>query len=61
MEDDMALQSHIAELAEKHRVLHKQIEEERARPAADDIKLAELKRKKLRLKDKIEKLSQQSN
>lgn len=53
----MALQAHVAELAEKHRVLHKLIEEEMAKPSCDDLKVAELKRQKLRLKDRIEKLS----
>ncbi len=57
----MALQAHIAELQEKHKILHKQIEEELARPSADDVKIAELKRQKLRLKDKIEKLVHRHN
>jgi hypothetical protein len=57
MEDVMALHAHVAELSEKHRVLHKLIEEEMAKPAKDATKIAELKRQKLRLKDRIEKLS----
>lgn len=56
----MALHAHIAELQEKHKTLHRLIEEELARPSADEIKVAELKRQKLKLKDKIEKLSHQS-
>lgn len=54
----MALEAHISELSEKHRALHKMIEEELARPSADDLKIAELKRQKLRLKDRITKLSE---
>ncbi len=57
----MALHAHIAELQEKHKILHKQIEEEMAKPSADNVRIAELKRQKLRLKDRIEKLSHQDN
>ena len=44
------------ELSEKHRALDRKIEEELARPTADDLKIAELKRQKLRLKDEMERL-----
>jgi len=52
----MALAAHLAELVEKHRVLDQQIEEEMARPMADDLKIAELKKHKLQLKDEIHRL-----
>jgi hypothetical protein len=52
----MALDAHIAELSEKHRALDRKIEEELARPTADDLKIAEMKRQKLRLKDEIERI-----
>jgi hypothetical protein len=52
----MALEAHLDELVEKHRVLDRQIEEEMARPTADDLKLAELKKLKLHLKDEIHRL-----
>jgi hypothetical protein len=52
----MALEAHIVELSERHRVLDRKIEEELARPTADPIKIAELKRQKLRLKDELERL-----
>jgi hypothetical protein len=52
----MALEAHIVELSERHRVLDRKIEEELARPTADPIKIAELKRQKLRLKDEMERL-----
>lgn len=55
----MAVTAHLSELVEKHRVLDRQIEEEMARPTADDLKIAELKKRKLLLKDEIHKLKSQ--
>ena len=52
----MALDAHLVELSEKHRALDRKIEEELARPTADDLKVAELKRQKLRLRDEIERI-----
>jgi hypothetical protein len=52
----MALDAHLEELSEKHRALDRKIEEEIARPTADDLRIADLKRQKLRLKDEIERL-----
>jgi hypothetical protein len=52
----MSLFAHIEELTEKHQTLQRQIEEEMNHPLVDSLKLSELKRKKLRLKEKIEKL-----
>lgn len=52
----MALSAHLSELVEKHRVLDRQIEEEQARPTADNLKIAELKKRKLHLKDEIHRL-----
>ncbi|MDX2265661.1 MAG: DUF465 domain-containing protein [Hyphomicrobiales bacterium] len=54
----MALQAHIQELSEKHRQLDKLVEEELARPSTDTTRIASLKRQKLKLKDRIERLSQ---
>jgi hypothetical protein len=56
----MALQSHLAELERRHQALEKEIEKEVVQPGHDDLKLAELKRKKLQLKDEIERLRQAS-
>jgi hypothetical protein len=50
--------SHLAELERKHRALDAEIEQELARPAQDDIKLASLKRKKLQIKDNISRIKQ---
>ncbi len=52
----MSLEAHLAELERRHQALKIAIEAEKAHPAADDMKLAELKRKKLSIKDEIEKL-----
>jgi len=52
----MSLNSHLAELVRRHQVLEKQIETELHHPATSDLKLIEMKRKKLHLKDEIEKL-----
>jgi hypothetical protein len=52
----MAIASHLAELSEKHRLLERRIEEEVARPAADDVTIRRMKREKLKLKDEIERL-----
>lgn len=52
----MALDAHINELFQKHRALDRKIDEEQGRPIADAFKIAELKRRKLRLKDEMERL-----
>jgi hypothetical protein len=56
----MALQSHLAELERRHQALEKEIEKEVVQPGSDDLRLAELKRRKLQLKDEIERLRQAS-
>ena len=52
----MALDAHLSELAEKHRALDRKIDEEQGRPTADAFRIDELKRRKLRLKDEMERL-----
>lgn len=52
----MSLQSHLAELERRHQALEREIESEAVQPSGDDLKVAELKRRKLLLKDEIEKL-----
>ncbi len=56
----MSLQSHLAELERKHRALEEEISECLSHPAVDDLKIVELKRKKLQVKDEIERLRQAS-
>ncbi len=54
----MSLQSHLAELERRHLALQREIEKEKFHPATDELKLHELKRRKLLLKDEIAKLRQ---
>ena len=52
----MTVQTHLAELSEKHRMLERKIAEEASRPSADTRKLSLWKLEKLKLKDEIAKL-----
>lgn len=52
----MPLQNHLTELERKHRALEREIQDSLNSPSTDDLKLAELKRRKLQLKDEIAKL-----
>jgi hypothetical protein len=54
----MSMQSHLAELEKKHRALEDELHDLQAHPAADDLQIAELKRRKLQVKDEITKLRQ---
>lgn len=53
----MAMAAHLAELAEKHRLLDQRIDEAIARPGTDDAEIRRLKQEKLKLKDQMEKLN----
>lgn len=53
----MPMQSHLAELQRRHDALDREIGKEWAHPGADEVRLAELKRRKLQIKDEIAKLS----
>jgi len=52
----MAVEARIRELGSRHQTLELAIQEELRRPAADDLRLTELKRQKLRLKEEMESL-----
>jgi hypothetical protein len=56
----MPLQNHLTELERKHQALEREIQDALAHPSTNDLKLAELKRKKLQLKDEITKLRGQT-
>lgn len=56
----MTNQALLAELEQKHRALEAELEEARTHPSVDDLRVAELKRRKLQLKDEIERLRQQA-
>ncbi len=49
----MAVDAHLAELERKHKFLEREIETELAHPNVDDVKVATLKRRKLKIKDEI--------
>ncbi len=52
----MAIQARIRELGSRHESLDRAIQEESSRPASDEVRLRELKRRKLRLKEEMESL-----
>jgi len=52
----MSMQSHLAELEKKHQALESEINDCLTHPAVDDLIVVELKRRKLHLKDEIERL-----
>ncbi|WP_067397891.1 YdcH family protein [Falsirhodobacter sp. alg1] len=54
----MSIASHLQELRRKHESLSSSVTWEQRQPASDPLKIAELKRKKLRLKEEISRLSQ---
>jgi hypothetical protein len=53
----MSTASHIQELRRKHEALSTMVEQEQRSPAASDLKIAELKKQKLRLKEEITRLA----
>ena len=54
----MAIESHLAELQRRHQALEQEISEALAHPSTDGLKIAELKRRKLHVKDEISRLKQ---
>ncbi len=52
----MAIESHLAELEKRHQALEQELNEALTHPSADDLQIAELKRKKLHVKDEIERI-----
>lgn len=52
----MSIESHLSELARRHQAIEKQLEEEKTHPSSDRLKITELKRKKLSIKDEMAKL-----
>ncbi|MFL5258671.1 MAG: YdcH family protein [Hyphomicrobiales bacterium] len=55
----MSLQAHLSELAAKHKALESELTDALAHPASTDQEIAELKRKKLRIKDEISRIESQ--
>jgi len=54
----MSMQSHLAELERKHQALETELADALAHPSVDDMTIAELKRRKLQVKDEIARLKQ---
>jgi hypothetical protein len=52
----LTVKVHLAELERQHKALEDEIAEAMAHSSTDNLKIVELKRRKLQLKDKIERL-----
>ena len=52
----MAIEARIRELGVRHKNLDRAIEDETKHPAFDELKLRQLKRQKLKLKEELETL-----
>lgn len=52
----MSIQSHLAELERRHQALEDEISDAMAHPSTDDTMIVNLKRKKLLVKDEIERI-----
>jgi hypothetical protein len=52
----MAIEARIRELDSRHETLERAIADENSRPACDELRLRELKRRKLKLKEEMEAL-----
>ena len=57
----MSIQAHLAELERKHRALEDEIAEAMTHPSTDGLVIAELKRRKLQVKDEIARLQVDSS
>jgi len=49
----MSIGAHLQELKKKHDTLSKRVEDAQRSPGIDDLKIRELKKQKLRLKEEI--------
>ena len=52
----MAMQAHLVELERKHKILENELHEALVHLSTDDLQIVELKRRKLMVKDEIERL-----
>lgn len=53
----MTIASHLVELRKKHESLSDMVEQAQRSPGTDDLKIADLKKQKLRLKEEIRRLT----
>jgi len=54
----MTVASHLQELKRKHETLSQMVEQEQRKPGVDDLRIADLKKQKLRLKEEISRLTE---
>ncbi|CAN0654820.1 DUF465 domain-containing protein [Nitratireductor aquimarinus] len=52
----MSLESHLAELKRKHGELERELDSAKLHPSVDELDIAQLKRRKLAIKDEMEKI-----
>jgi hypothetical protein len=57
----MAILAHLVELERKHKVLENELHEALLHVSTDDLQIVELKRRKLMVKDQIERLKNSAN
>ena len=57
----MAIQAHLVELERKHKLLESELHEALLHLSTDDLEIVELKRRKLMVKDQIERLKHSSD
>ncbi|MGI6245035.1 MAG: YdcH family protein [Pseudochelatococcus sp.] len=55
----MSLEGHLVELERRHQAIEREIKTYLARPSSNSEQIIELKRRKLQLKDEIERLHSQ--
>ena len=55
----MSMQAHLAELERRHQSLEQELTDALSHPSVDDLRIAELKRRKLQVKDEIARLRQE--
>ena len=53
----MTIASHLVELRKKHEALSEMVEQAQRSPGSDAMKIAELKKQKLRIKEEITRLT----
>jgi len=54
----MTIASHLQELRKKHDTLSTMVEQAQRSPGSDDLKIADMKKQKMKLKEEITRLSE---
>ncbi|MDR6758834.1 hypothetical protein J2Y48_004142 [Mycoplana sp. BE70] len=57
----MSIEAHLATLEKKHFALEEELHEAMNRPSSEDEIIADIKRRKLRIKDEMERLRSSTN